>query len=490
MAPTNPDYTNVVAAITQGSSLKLGGEVKTTVYGFICPPGTPTEMHADTARIHYSIDGGPFTTLALSNQISNSSYDQWQAADGANGGVTVEIGATLPVGAHTLSVYFDATDANHCIAPGVSSSLGSTGTPFTATIQVLPSPAITVDGTGESAYGTAKAFQEWGTGFGDNTDASPWNANGSELDTAYALIQGGVLYLFFGANLETNHNNLEIFIDSRAGGQNRLLNNSAYVNNFLNMADDGTGNGLRFATGFEADFWIGFNGNGGAWFADYLELGTENGYYLGNTTAISSGSLAGGLNPYAIRATINNSNTNGVGVVPCTACGGTTHGCHTSTSDVRTGVEFAIPLAVIGNSIGPVKVFAFINAPAHDFMSNQMLKAPAACNPVPTCPAYILNPGNPRSVDIADIECGTKYFTVEPEFTPLITGITIAGSDVQVSWTTTNGFVYQLQRAGTLGAPSWNDVGASTNGTGNVISRTDPNAATNIPSLFYRVRQQ
>lgn len=491
LAPTNPDYTNAVATIPQGGSLKLGGEVKSTVYGFICPPGTSTELHADVARLYYSIDGGAFTSLALSNQISNSSYDQWQAADGANGGVTIEIGSSLPVGTHTLAVYFGATDINHCIAPGVSASLGSTNAPFIATIEVLPAAAIVVDGTGESAYGAAKAFQEWGTGFGDNTAGNANFANGSELDTAYALIRNGILYVFLGGNLEPNGNQLELFIDSRAGGQNRLLNTGVNVNNFFNMVDDGTGNGLRFGTGFEPDFWFGFNGSGGTWYCDFFEIGSSNGYYVGSTTAASSGTLAGGVNPYGVRATINNVNTNGVGVVPCTACGGTAHGCHTATADVRTGVEFAIPLAALGNPTGPVKVFAFINAPMHDFMSNQMLAAPSACNPVPTCPAYILNLGNPRTVNIATIECGTKYFTVENSFEPQVVNVTRAGGDVQVSWTSGLGFGYQLQRTGNLTpSASWSDVGSPTNGTGSVITQTDANAATNGPTLFYRVKQQ
>jgi len=487
LASTNPDFTNIVATISQGGSLKFGGEVKTTVTGFSCPGGGSVELHADVARLYYSIDGGTFTSLNLPNQITNSSFDQWQVADGGNGGATIEIGSALAVGTHTLSVYYDASDLNHCVAPGETASLGSAGTPFTATIQVLPAAVIVVDGTGETVYGTGKAFQEWGTLFGDNNLGNVAFANGSELDTAYAVIQNGVLFVFLGGNLETNGNQLEIFIDSRAGGQNRLLAQNPNINNFNNMADDGSGNGLRFATGFDADFWIGFNGNGGTWFADYLELGSANGYFLGSTAAASTGTLAGGINPFAVRATINNSNTAGVTAVNCPNGSG---GCHTSTGDVRTGVELAIPLAAIGNPTGPIKVFAILNNPAHDFLSNQMLKAPSPCNPVPTQPPSIANLGNPRTVNIATIECGTKYFTVEPSFVPVIIGIVIAGNDMQVSWTTEFGFSYQLQHSGNITPLGWSDIGAPTNGTGNVITQTDADAATNGPTLFYRVRQQ
>lgn len=411
----NPNFTNTVVSLFEGGILRLGGEVKTTITSV--PFNGSTEVRADQARMHYSLNGGPFTQMNLPFQFMGGGHDQWQAADGPNGGATVEIGFTLPVGTNTLAVYYEAVDLNFPLGGPIIRQLGSAGEPFLATIEVLPAPSLTVDGTAEAAYGAGKAFQEWGTLFGDNTDPAPGTANGSELDTAFAVVEDGVLYVTLGGNLESNGNELEIFFDTRAGGQGRLLPQNPNVNDFNNMADDGSGNGLRFSPGFEADFWIGFNGNGADWYADYLELGTENGYYLGRAAPVL-GALAGGNNPYGVRMTVNNSNVAGVGDVTCP---NGSHGCHTGAAEVRTGIELGIPLSALGLSSGPIKIFAIVNAPSHDFLSNQMLRAPLSCNPVPSSPPSLANLGNPRSVDLNNYECGNKWFeAIVPAAQPLV----------------------------------------------------------------------
>jgi hypothetical protein len=84
------------------------------------------------------------------------------------------------------------------------------------------SGAVVIDGTRDASYGSPLAVQQVFTGFGDNTDASSSFANGSELDAAYAEISDGRLNLFFAGNVQTNFNKLNIFIDSGAGGMNRL----------------------------------------------------------------------------------------------------------------------------------------------------------------------------------------------------------------------------------------------------------------------------
>ena len=117
---------------------------------------------------------------------------------------------------------------------------------------------IVIDGTAEALYGTAKEVQTIQTQFGDASLGEPAACNGSELDGAYAVVRDGFLYITLAGNLETNYNKLEVFIDSKAGGQNRLLGNNADVSfNGLNrMGDDGTGNGLTFDTGFAADYFV------------------------------------------------------------------------------------------------------------------------------------------------------------------------------------------------------------------------------------------
>ena len=68
-----------------------------------------------------------------------------------------------------------------------------------------------------------------------------------------------------------------------------------------------------------------------------------------------------------------------------------------------------------------------------------------------------------------------------------ITAISIAGDDVQVSWTTRTGKTYQLQRCPTLGNGNWSNIAVGVSGNGGIVTQSEPGAATNPPS-FYRVR--
>lgn len=261
------------------------------------------------------------------------------------------------------------------------------------------------DGTLDGAYGVAKAVQTTQTQFGDsNLGATTW-ANGSELDNAYAYISGGVLHLFFGGNLESNYNKLEIFFDTGAGGQNRLRGDNPDVDfNGLNrMGDDGSGNGLTFDAGFTANYYITTTGGdvgGGTYgmFAAYSEIltaGGGTGYYLGTNGATTPGPLTGGTNPNNIEITINNSNSAGVG-----------GGCDpASGAGVATGIELAIPLAALGGS-ECMSIVAFINGGSHDYLANQVLGGVAGCNL-----------GEPRAVNFAN-QPGVQSFQVCDGGTP------------------------------------------------------------------------
>src|SRR3989304_2094034 len=77
-----------------------------------------------------------------------------------------------------------------------------------------------VDGTKDAQYGAALAVQTVQTQFGDANP--PGNLGGSELDAAYAKVRNGRLYLMLTGNHEPNFNKLDIFIDSKAGGENTL----------------------------------------------------------------------------------------------------------------------------------------------------------------------------------------------------------------------------------------------------------------------------
>ncbi|MEO5616821.1 MAG: hypothetical protein ABIS67_03540 [Candidatus Eisenbacteria bacterium] len=266
--------------------------------------------------------------------------------------------------------------------------------------------AITVDGIAELAYGAAISAQTTQTNFGDAGMGVVDYANGSEIDGVYGRIDGGVLYLTITGNLESNFNKLEIFINSRAGGENRLLGTNSNQGGFLNMADDGSGNGLTFDTGFGADYWISPTGGGGpyAMYVDYVEVGTGTGYYLGQGQAggVGGGALLGGNGPsggsYGVLATIDNSNTGGVG----NGCGAQ------SGAGVTTGLEIGIPLSAIGNPTGCIDICAFVNGSSHDFLSNQVAGPldPGTCNL-----------GPPRAVNFSQLP-GNQYVSVCDGATP------------------------------------------------------------------------
>ncbi len=256
------------------------------------------------------------------------------------------------------------------------------------------------DGSAGAELGAAPSVQDTQTQFGDSNLGLVDFANGSELDAAYGTIMDGALYLVLAGNLESNFNKLEIFVDSVAGqGQNRLREDNPDVGGLDRMGDDGSGNGLTFDSGFEPDFYLTFSGGGSAYalYGSYAELltagGGTTGYSLGTGGAGTDGALSGGTNPYRIRATIDNRNTEGVG-------GGT--GAD-SGAGVTTGFELAIPLGAIGNPTGDVRICAFINGSAHDFVSNQVL------GPI----GGGANLGEPRNVNFGSIS-GDQFFTVSP----------------------------------------------------------------------------
>src|SRR5688572_6747060 len=123
--------------------------------------------------------------------------------------------------------------------------------------------AINVDGTRDGDYGAALAVQTVETGFGDNF--SEWNA-------AYGRIEGGRLYLMFTGNLEANFNKLEIFIDSKAGGQSVF--DSSGNDNAQRM------DGLVFDVGFTADYHViarrGDDGGNLKFDLDFADLGGQS----------------------------------------------------------------------------------------------------------------------------------------------------------------------------------------------------------------------
>lgn len=269
-----------------------------------------------------------------------------------------------------------------------------------------PEPCVAVDGLADSAYGASRASQTVQTDFGDADGGQADAANGSELNELWATFCEGTLYLTLSGNLESNYNDLELFLDTRPGGQNRLRGDNADfgdIDDFNRMGDDGSGNGFTFEPGFEADWWFSFQGGFGevwqgipyrlaAYRAELLTQGGGEGTYLGATVAGARGRLAlpGESEPATgVRVAIDNSNGGGV-----TAGTGPDSG-----EGVRTGVEIAIPLTEIGSPTQCVRLVAFVNGKRHDFVSNQFLP--------PLAPG-IGNPGDPRDVDLGALP-GQQY---------------------------------------------------------------------------------
>ncbi len=214
-----------------------------------------------------------------------------------------------------------------------------------------------VDGTtvGDS-YGPASAVQAVQTNFGDNL---------SELDAAYCTMVGDRLYLALTGNLEGNFNKLEIFIDSRPGGEN-VLSGLPGNDNTSAMA------GLTFDPGFEPDFLVFVrhgNSGGDRFDLDFSELGTANFSSYGDVFGGSqegSGATGTGLNSQAILVGFNNSNAAGV-------LGGTAAADQVAALAVRTGVELSLDLSDLGFAGADIRVCAFVNGSNHDYASNQFL---------------------------------------------------------------------------------------------------------------------
>jgi len=214
-----------------------------------------------------------------------------------------------------------------------------------------------VDGTiAGDGYGSAISVQAVETQFGDTA---------SELDAAYCSSDGVRLYLALTGNLEGNFNKLEIFIDSKAGGENTL---SGLPGN------DGTGvmAGFAFDAAFAADYHITVRRGsfGGDRFdLDFAELGTPNFSSYGDVflgTQEGAGVTGTGLNTLPIEVGFDDSNVAGV-------AGGTGAANQAAALAVQTGLELSIALSDLGFVSGDIHVCAFVNNSDHNYASNQFL---------------------------------------------------------------------------------------------------------------------
>lgn len=189
------------------------------------------------------------------------------------------------------------------------------------------------------------------------------------MDAGYAVIQGGNLHIMLTGNLEANFNKLNVFIDSRAGGQNQL--------NLTNPGNDGWAakyNGFRFDTGFSADYLFIMRRGGSQFDLDYTVIGGgANDYdtYGSVFGAAGTGSATTGPGAnlgFSFGIGFDNSNVAGV-------LGGTAAANQAAAAAVLTGLELSIPLSALGNpGFGDtILISAMINGSNHDYLSNQFL---------------------------------------------------------------------------------------------------------------------
>ena len=270
--------------------------------------------------------------------------------------------------------------------------------------------AVPIDGTLDPDYGAALSTQTNGTvGWPDASLGLVGGSNGYELDQAFGFVSDGTLHLFFSGNLLCQGNpvdpgtftyNLYVFIDSHAGGQNRLRADNADLDygSLDRMA------GLTLDAGFEPDTWLACRGYLAdpyvptspytlyAWRAELLAGGGGGGALLGTTGAGGPGTLSGGTNPDGIQVAIDNRNLAGV-----------TAGCGTSSgAGATTGVEWAIPLAALGDPGGCIKVCAVVATSAAYAFLNQVL------GPLPAGTCEL---GAPSGNDFNGY-AGDQFFTV------------------------------------------------------------------------------
>ena len=232
-----------------------------------------------------------------------------------------------------------------------------------------------VDGALDPVYGPARTLQSTQTTYKGGPFRQVDFCDGRELDGGYAYSADGVLHLFLAGNMPfwwtlegtSEWQPVDVFIDSKPGGQNQLLSNNPTIDS--PYYDLKTMAGLRFDSGFEADYWLSLGSNNFGYprlYAYYAELPSGGGgssSFLGTTLCGGPGTLSGGSNPFGFEVTLVDSNSAGV-----------SQGCGpASGAGVVTGVEWAIPLTAIGNPTGCIKVCAFLSTADHQMIFNQVL---------------------------------------------------------------------------------------------------------------------
>lgn len=215
--------------------------------------------------------------------------------------------------------------------------------------------APVVDGTLDAEYGPALAVQTVQTSFVS-----------SKLDASYGIVTGGKLYLMITGNLDPNFSNIEIFLDTKAGGQTIYAGPDDPQFNKLN--------GLQFDPNFAVDYHLcvrrGDDMGNPSFDLHFIDLEASTiSDHLDVLGGLEGSGLTGvGVNAHPIAVAFDNSNVLGVGddapLAPVPLDAGLS---------ATTGLELAIDLDDLGFTGGPIRVLVGLNATNHDFWSNQFL---------------------------------------------------------------------------------------------------------------------
>jgi hypothetical protein len=319
---------------------------------------------------------------------------------------------------------------------------------------------IAIDGTfvgDEADYGPARSIQNTNTGYGNSTNGSATAAlSGSEIDQVFATVKNDRLNVLITGNLQNNFNKLSVFIDSAPGGVNQIAgaNLPALVDPYCCGGGNGAlqaMNGLLFDSSFAADHFLAFS-NGNHEFGAGINIWTLTSYYAdltqgtsGNKSEIGFQRNASGLEPgmgegepidqlnngctgpsdtnctppehefaepvdmvndptnsrghrdflneVGLLMAINNSNTAGVNSGSGAATG--------NPASVLTGIEFSLPLSVLGTPTADIKVAAFIGSGNYNNVSNQVAGKGVLRG----------NLGSPSSINLTNI-AGDQFVTV------------------------------------------------------------------------------
>ena len=387
-------------------------------------------------------------------------------------------------------------------------------------LSLLLSPSLpvgaqspTIDGQLDAAfYGAPVAVQNTPSAFGNATNGHPrFAVQGSELDAAYARVADGYLYLFIAGNLETkgvgglqwpagNQNKLDLFVDCIPGGQNSLRGDNADVDGgalgsmgHLDPANDG----LKFDTGFEADFYLTFhNRTEVVPYFDPPQVEAWRGYLYYATLPSAGGGTAQTLGvaqdpthtsftttftfTNGVKLGFNNSNTGGVW-----GTGDASESDTSLASNVTTGLELAIPVEFFAATNGAlndtIRIAAFVNDVNHRFLSNQVL------GPMGQSSGGYGNLGDPRLFNFAEsYSPGDQFFAAAnpyPSARAMLAPDFGANGTMTNRWLASVGHAYVLQVNTNLLSTNWFAASGITTAAVPTASAVVTNSA---PFNFYR----